>query len=107
MSYQERTFFMREGSDDRLLIPITDYSTMEGELCVICRESLTNRAAVRLPCGAVHRYHEECIERWLTENQNHTCAHCRQHFRILYYGEWTANDFVRYFVDYRPPPENE
>lgn len=108
VTWQERTYFMGEGYDDRLLIPI-DPSTMQGEDCGICRQSLAGNLPVHLPCADLHRYHAECIEMWLLGNRVQSCPHCRHWFKIVTYNEWNTQteDFIRFFVDYRPPLEIE
>jgi len=42
--------------------------------CAVCQEELlASSLAVKLGCG--HRFHEDCIKRWLTKQ--HTCPTCR------------------------------
>ena len=44
--------------------------------CAVCLEMLTKDAVVRrLPCNAMHCFHQECIDRWLKDS--HSCPMCR------------------------------
>eukprot|EP00118_Oscarella_pearsei_P017542 m.174369 g.174369 ORF g.174369 m.174369 type:complete len:1866 (+) comp39111_c1_seq6:173-5770(+) len=47
----------------------------EEEMCVICHETMLLRDRVVLECG--HKFHAECIRKWLTEQS--TCPTCRVH----------------------------
>jgi hypothetical protein len=110
LNWQERTFYMGEGNDDRLMIPL-DRSTIpegaEGQ-CRICFQSLReDTPPVVLPCHAAHRLHVGCVNMWMSQGPAHRhCPFCRAPFRIVTYQEWNtqSEDFIRFFVDYQLPP---
>lgn len=47
--------------------------------CSICLDDISTLKSVRIECG--HRFHVECILRWVGSNTNRNCCpHCRSKF---------------------------
>ena len=45
--------------------------------CAICLDTMINNGpTTKTKCG--HKFHSECIERWLTDYNNNTCPSCRE-----------------------------
>lgn len=112
MGWRQRTFFIGEGIDDRLMAPLDPGTVPDGEAgqCRICLQSLRDGAPVALPCHAAHRFHTECVVTWMSQGPAFRhCPFCRVRFRIVTYQEWNrqSEDFVRFFVNYQPRPDNE
>jgi hypothetical protein len=110
VGWRERTYFLGEGCDDRLMVPLDPSAVPVGAdgWCGICWVSLREEVDVKgppvhLPCGDLHRYHEKCIGRWLTENGSRSCPHCRRQFKIATFDVRyrSSEDFVSFFVNYQ------
>ena len=48
--------------------------------CPICMVTLSNGVISKLICG--HKYHKQCIEKWVHISNKLTCPECRQSFEL-------------------------
>ena len=59
---------------DNLVIDLYNININNNEVCMICREELSNAPVYKLPeCG--HQYHTHCIISWF-RNGDSRCPYC-------------------------------
>lgn len=82
----------------------TESTDSAGEECCICLCSFKERQRVST-LGCLHKYHEGCINQWLT--QNNTCPQCKQKIRdakpLCSGGSGTRESVVIFTPISRPP----